>query len=115
MSIHDEEQITPKPILAASDYLSRFTDSCRLTYSDNTITSIYEGTGIVPNQHPLERQFAMLRVPISGCGSCQNPAVSVIYARFTRPLDEPSPGEVICSYEVFCPSCRVYTSRQFIL
>lgn len=111
----DEETISPTPILAKLDYLTRFTDPCRLTYSDNTITSIYEGTGISPNRHPLERQFAMLRVPLSGCANCQNPSISVIYARFTRPLEDPCPGEIICSYEVFCPSCGVFTSRLFVL
>ncbi|MEC4807319.1 MAG: hypothetical protein SAJ12_20095 [Jaaginema sp. PMC 1079.18] len=110
-----EEVVTPQPTYAKADYLTRFTFPCRLTYSDNAITSIYEGTGISPDRHPLQRQFAMLRLPIWGCGSCNKPSVSVVYICFTRPLTDDFPGDIICIDEVFCSFCEVYTGRQFVL
>lgn len=109
----DIEQVTVYPTKAAPDYQTRFTQPCVLTYSDNTISSIFEGTGISPAQHPLERQFAMLRVPIAGCSRCQSTQVEVVYARFNRPLEEPSPGDVVCAYEVFCQSCHLFTYREY--
>ncbi|MBD2627256.1 hypothetical protein [Trichormus variabilis] len=109
----DMEDVTTQPTKADPDYQTRFTQRCILTYSDNTITSIFEGTGIPPAQHPLERQFIMLRVPMTECGQCQSPQVSVIYARFDTPLEDPRPGEVVCAYEVFCHNCNFFTYRQY--
>ncbi len=109
----DEETINQQPTKAALDYKTRFTQPCYLTYSDNSITSIYEGTGITPERHPLERQFIMLRVPMTECGYCHSKEIEVIYARFDHPLEDPRPGEVVCAYEVFCHQCNYFTYRQY--
>jgi hypothetical protein len=109
------EKITKQPTKAALDYYHHFTQPCILTYSDNTITSIFQGTGIAPLQHPLERDFMMLRVPMSECGHCHSTEIEVIYARFDRPLDDPKPGEIVCAYEVFCEHCNYFTYREYVL
>jgi hypothetical protein len=109
------ENITKQPTQTALDYHSRFTQPCVLTYSDNTITSIFQGTGIEPLHHPLEREFMMLGVPMSECGNCLSREIEVIYARFDRPLENAKPGEIVCAYEVFCEHCNYFTYRKYIL
>ncbi|TAE56146.1 MAG: hypothetical protein EAZ76_03990 [Nostocales cyanobacterium] len=109
------EKVTKQPTKAALDYYKRFNQPCILTYSDNTITSIFQGTGIAPLQHPLEREFMMLGVPMSQCGHCLSREIEVIYARFDRPLEDARPGEIICAYEVFCEHCNYFTYREYIL
>lgn len=109
------EQVSDIPSLAKPDYETRFTYNCRLTYSDNQITSIFEGTGVTPENHPLNRQFAMLRVPFAICGKCHSSDVMVIYAGFQRGLEDYSPQDIICDYEVFCQSCNVFSYRKFIM
>jgi hypothetical protein len=111
----DDERVAEQPTHGAADYRTRFATPCALTYSDNRLTSIFEGTGIAPERHPLERQFAMLWVPFTGCGRCAGTNVLVFYARFIRPLDEPAPGEVLCDYELACDDCGGYTYRHFTL
>jgi hypothetical protein len=49
----DDERVADQPIHGAADYWTRFDVPCKMTYSDNRITSIFEGTGISPERHPL--------------------------------------------------------------
>ena len=108
------ERIGDQPYKAEKDYRTRFSDLC--VWTDDLVDwrfGGFQGRGIAPERHPLERQFAMLRVFFIPCGRCRGTNVSVIYAYFTCPPSDPAPGEVLFGYEIVCTDCQAYTYRHY--
>lgn len=97
------ERTSKKPEFIEEDYITRYNEPC--SYIRELGKYWYKGTGILIEDHPLQK-FINMR----GCANCKSENVLVIAAqRSVHPMN----GDVYWDYEIRCKDCGMYTQRSF--
>lgn len=96
------EWINNEPQLIEKDYKKRYKTPCSLFKG---FQNWYKGTGISPQDHPLNGYINM-----KGCGNCKSENVKVIAAEWNVAYHS---GDVYWDYEIYCEDCGKYTQRAY--
>ncbi|MCP4439013.1 MAG: hypothetical protein GY810_08735 [Aureispira sp.] len=64
---------------------------------------VYSGSGIVPSQHPLNKDLGL---SYASCHNCDSKNIMVIY---TKRCVHPFSGDEYYDYEILCQDCHKFT------
>ncbi|MHA1289362.1 MAG: hypothetical protein ACTSPB_18395, partial [Candidatus Thorarchaeota archaeon] len=90
------EQVRDDPRLAPHDWKTRFSEGLVPNENNDWNGSIYRGTGVPIEEHPLKGNCNM-----DGCGNCESENVLVI-SQWSVSV---ASGDAYWDYEVICGDC----------